>query len=51
MEEQALVSTEEMQAREKFWTALTRLGLQVQGKLPLEQVEDVAPHLVGRNRG
>lgn len=45
-----MLTKEEKDAREGVWTALTKLGLQVQGKIPIEQQEDVAPHLVGRRQ-
>lgn len=48
MEEQAILPTEERKAREKFWTEMTKLGLRAKGQLLDEDLQDVAPHLVGR---
>ena len=39
---------EEQQARSNFWSNMIRLGKQITGEIEVEDLSDVAPHLVGR---
>jgi hypothetical protein len=52
MEDQAVRTKEDHQAREQFWSMLVRIGKQAAGEIPAEQedLSNVPPHLIGRRR-